>query len=257
MNLGSLHFCNVADASVLNGQTVDQFLAIANNQLGGGAAPFGTAVTALIARQVNEAFVDGVPSPFAQESLRVGGCGWTNGEMRTFTQFAYGDPTTAGGAVLISNYNSLYGVTDLVVGGINTMRFTSATAVFTYLPAIGAPASLSGNLLNPLTSSSGEFGGQVLALQLNVDFSGSGAIPSAMDLGSLYICNYALVPQVNGQTVDQFLTTANSLLGGGSASFGSGAASIVATEINSAFINGVPSPFAQSNLFDGACPLAP
>jgi hypothetical protein len=174
--------------------------------------------------------------------------------MRTFTQNSYGDGTSTGGSVLSANFGNLYGATNLVVGGANTMRFTSSTAVITYLPASGIPASLSGSLTNPLSSSSGDLGGQVVALQLNVDFSGSGAISGVVDLGSLYICNYASTPTVNGQTVDQFLTTANWLLGGGSAPFGPGAATTIANLLNNAFVDGAPSTFAQNSLFAGPCP---
>ena len=42
------------------------------------------------------------------------------------------------------------------------------------VPAGGTPAALTADLLNPATSSSGVFGGQVLALRLNVDFSAAG-----------------------------------------------------------------------------------
>jgi hypothetical protein len=182
------------------------------------------------------------------------GCGWRTGDMRTFPQGAYGDATSHGGTLLAANFGAQYGANSLLVGGAQTLRFTTASAVISYLPASGVPAALTGSLTNPLTSSSGEFGGQIVALQINADFSGAGVIAGARDLGSLYICSYAASPLVNGQTVDQFLVTANSLLGGGSASFGIGTANAVAAQINNAFVDGVPSTFAQENLVAGPCP---
>lgn len=181
------------------------------------------------------------------------GCGWSAGDMHTFPQSAYGDSTSLAGMTLAANFSSLYGSTTLVVGGANTLRFTTAPAVFTYLPATGAPGILTGSLTNPLTSSSGELGGQVLALQLNTDLSVSGSLTSATPLGSLYICHYGAVTQLNGQTVDELLATANSILGGGSATFGPGTATTVASLINNAFVDGTPSTFAQANLQSGPC----
>jgi hypothetical protein len=253
--LRSLYFCNFTAVPQLNGLTIEQFLTTANWVLGGGSAALSADRISAVANAINNAFVDGTPSAFAQANLVAGpGCGWKAGDMRTFPQSAYSDIATAGGALLATNFSSLYGATTLVVGGTNTMRFTTAAAVFTYLPATGAPGPLTGSLTDPLTSSSGELGGQVLALQLNVDLSGSGAIPGAASLGSLYICNYVAVPVLNGQTVNQFLTTANWILGGGSASFGGGTATTVASALNSAFVDGAPSAFAQANLVAGNCP---
>jgi len=134
------------------------------------------------------------------------------------------------------------------------MTFTSAGAVFTYLPALGAAGVLTGSLHNPTTSSSGEFGGEVLALQLNVDFSDADLLANTTPLGDLRFCNFTAVPVLNGQTVRQFLATANTILGGGSAPYGASTASIVASLINDAFADGTPSIFAQTNLFVGACP---
>ncbi len=47
-------------------------------------------------------------------------------------------------------------------------------AVEGYLPASGPPGALNADLLNPVSSSSGEFGGEVVALRINVDFSAAG-----------------------------------------------------------------------------------
>ena len=99
------------------------------------------------------------------------------------------------------------------------------------------------------------FGGEVTALALNVDFSDAGVLPGAPSpLGDLRICNFAPLPAVNGATVRALLATANALLGGGSATISIGQATSMASIINGAFLNGTPSPFAQDNLVNGACP---
>jgi hypothetical protein len=179
------------------------------------------------------------------------GCGWSAGDMLTAVQESWGDESSGTVAVLGANFGAVYGGAGVTVGGTNTMTFTSAAAVVAYLPAIGSAGALSGSLINPQSSSSGVLGGQVLALQLNVDFSA--VFGNATPLGSLTICNFSLVPSLNGQTVNQFLATANWFLGGGGASFGPTAASSVASLINGAFENGTPSTFAQTNLVAGAC----
>lgn len=179
------------------------------------------------------------------------GCGWDPGDMRTNTQAAWGDPGSSAAALLSANFFSLYG-SSLVIGGAATITFTSAGAVFTYLPALGTPGVLTGNLQDPQSTSAGEFGGELLGLQLNADFSS--LLANSVALGSLRICNFSLFPSLNGQTVDQFLATANHILGGGSAPFGATEATAVARLINLAFVSGTPSTFAQQSLVAGACP---
>jgi hypothetical protein len=178
------------------------------------------------------------------------GCGWKAGDMLTFSQSDWGDSSTIAGNLLTNNFPNLYG-SSLVVGGLATMTFTSASAVFDYLAAAGIPAPLTTSLLNPRTSSSGQLGGEVLALRLNVDFSSAGL--TASNLGALTICDFTAVPQLNGQTVAQFLATANLVLGGGSAALSPSVAAAVARLINIAFLDGNPSTFAEANLRVGGC----
>lgn len=178
------------------------------------------------------------------------GCGWDPSDMETASQTAWGDSTSSAGATLISTFNSLY-PTDLVVGGTNALRFTDASAVFVYLPAAGSAGVLTSTIVNPITTSAGEFGGQVTALRLNVDHSSQ--FGNAVSLASLTICGLATLPTMNGQTVGQFLTTANQILGGGSASISASQATALARFINTAFVSGSPSDFAQTSLVAGNC----
>ena len=98
------------------------------------------------------------------------------------------------------------------------MLLTSSSALSTYLPSSGLPAPLSATLVDPTSSGSGVFGGEVVALRLNVDFSDAGYMPGllAVALGDLVIHDYAALPEINGLTVRQFLDQANVTLGGAS-----------------------------------------
>ena len=173
--------------------------------------------------------------------------------MRTYNQNSWGDVTTDAGALLNANFVSVYG-SSVVVGGMFTMTFTSASDVFSYLPALGTAGVLTGSLQNPPISSAGEFGGEVLALRLNVDFSAADLLASSSSLSDLRFCDFAALPSLDGQTVDQFLATANAILGGGSGPFGATTAAGVARLVNNSFVDAEPSSFAQAVLVSGACP---
>jgi hypothetical protein len=243
-DFGSLRICNVTSQPALNDQTVEQFLATANHLLGGGSATIGTSTAAALARLLNASFAGGNPSTFAQENLVAGPCpaNWSVGQMRTAPQDTWESGTPS--SLLMSHFASLYG--SLVIGGTFTATFTSVAAVFTYLPSVGNAAALNANLTNPQTTASGELGGQVLALRLNIDLST--AFGNDLSFGGLRICGFAAVPSVNNMTVEEFLATANWILGGGSAAFGANTAATVANLLNGAFSDGVPSSFAQANL---------
>src|SRR5262249_9577585 len=86
--------------------------------------------------------------------------------------------TTVPGAILVGFFSYIYptGLEIGISGGAgHSMRFTSGVAVQNYLPGSGSTAALSADLVNPTNSSSGIFGAQVLALQLNVDFGDAGS----------------------------------------------------------------------------------
>ncbi len=92
-----------------------------------------------------------------------------------------------------------------------SMKFMSSLAVQDYLPAGGTPDKLTADLLDPTTSSSGVFGGQVLALKLNIALSDSGATPPS--LGDLVYRNPG--DALHGYTVREILAAAETALGGG------------------------------------------
>jgi hypothetical protein len=171
--------------------------------------------------------------------------------METYSQATWGDSSSAAGATLISTFNSFY-PGDLVVGGTKQLRFTDSSTVFSYLPATGSPGALTNSIVDPITTSAGDFGGEVTALKLNIEHSSQ--FGNAVPLASLTICALATLPTMNGQTVAQFLAVANHILGGGSATISAGQASALARFINLAFEAGAPSTFAQENLVAGNCP---
>ncbi|HKQ37240.1 MAG TPA: thrombospondin type 3 repeat-containing protein [Verrucomicrobiae bacterium] len=256
---GDLRLCN--QSSGPNDLTVREVLAIANTLLGGGAAPYTIAQVDALLQQLNVTFGGGQLTTFAQENLFMGSCPctasrWKAGDMETYGQGAWGDSSTTVGMRLGTHFDTIYpDPGHLVVGGDFVMRFQTAAAVWNYLPAAGPNNVLNSNHMDPDESSAGAFGGQVVALRINVDFSEADLLLSTTALGDLYICNYALVPAVNGMTVEQFLALANNILGGNNnAVIDADQASTVANAINTAFVNGVPSAFAQECLFVGGCP---
>src|SRR5205823_4635343 len=148
------------------------------------------------------------------------GCGWKQGDMRSFSQFNWDavDPNggLTGGNLLLTYFDGLYSV--LEVGGTHTISFTSASNVLAYLPASGAPAALNATLTDPTSTSAGVFAADVLALKLNIDFSDHKylAHASSTAFGDLLICGVSPLPDAT--TIRQLLGTANTLLGGGSVS---------------------------------------
>jgi len=139
------------------------------------------------------------------------------------------------------------------------MLFTSASALFSYLPGSGLPAPLNATLVDPSTSASGIFGGEVVGLRLNVDFSDAHLLGSiAIPLGDLVIHDYAPL-DANGLTVREFLAQANSALGGGILSYDYAFATTLVQELNASFSieGGTPSQFAQDHLRVGAAAPVP
>jgi len=178
---------------------------------------------------------------------------WAPGQVITFTQhdFAAGG---SGANVLSNNYLTVYPSALVVVGepitGF-TMAFDNAAAIESYLPTSGVDGALDSNLFDPPTSSSAVFGGDVLALQLNVDFSDAGITlgTSGIPFGDLLIANDTVFPAFNGMTVREILADANTDLGGGDSSFSLGELEDIIPTLNFAFDDGgTPSVFAQDSL---------
>jgi hypothetical protein len=136
-----------------------------------------------------------------------------DGDFCSFSQGGFGG-RGAPYDLLAANFATVY-PTGVEVGipgaGGFSMKFTSAVAVQAYLPAGGTSGNLTADLINPASSSSGVFGGQVLALKLNIALSDAGATNTGF--GDLYYCDAA--SSLHGQTVRQILAVAETALGGG------------------------------------------
>jgi hypothetical protein len=184
---------------------------------------------------------------------------WNAGDLITYVQGSWGgDPgVDAGATLLVAKYDTVYASTFGIVSVGSpsgfTMVFTDASSVLVYLPAIGPFAPLNGNTLNPISTASGAFGGEVLGLQFNVDFSDAGFLvgTSGIPFGDLVLTGFSsltpLVP-LNGLTVRQFLGDVNTLLGGGSSIISIGDLGTTMNDLNASFSYGQPSQFAQDHL---------
>jgi hypothetical protein len=181
------------------------------------------------------------------------GCKFCSAPLCTYTQGAYGQtnphtglPDGAPALLLWNNFATVYpsGVEVGIAGvGGYSMQFSTAAAIAAYLPAGGPADSLNADLVNPTSSNSGVFGGQVLALKINVDFSAAGLTQNG-PLGALVLCNF-------GVTVDQVLADANTVLGGGTLpSYVTSISDLndLVDNLNKAFDNCMDTDWAEANL---------
>jgi hypothetical protein len=130
----------------------------------------------------------------------------------TFTQFTQGGwgSTPEGnnpGKLLAEKFASVYPTGFVIIGGRFTLKFTSASAIEAFLPQGSTPAALTASAVNP-TNRITVLAGQVLALQLNIDFSAKGLTRAG--LGELTLTSGNLA----GQTVNAVAELANRVLGG-------------------------------------------
>lgn len=257
---GDLSICGITQLPQLHGMTIREFAAEVNSLLGGGTAVYGIVELEPIADDLSNAFAAGTPSAFAQEHLMSGPCPepWQPGEVVTYTQDVWGTPTSDAGMLLADYFDAVYftagGV--LRVGGTYTMTFTSALAIFVYQPSVGPAGPLNADLSDPTSTASGQFGGEVVGLELNIDFSDAGHTlgTSGLRFGDLTLCGFT-GPQaaLNGTTARDFLATANVALGGGPAPLPITELNDLAVQLNASFGGGGVSLFAQRHLVSGSC----
>ena len=179
---------------------------------------------------------------------------WQVGDETTYNQGVWGaPPNNVGAELLTAEFNTVYASEGGVIVGSTsgfTMGFTDSTAVDAYEPSVGPYEPLNSNVLNPITTSSGAFGGDVLALEFNVDFSDAGFLPAASGIpfGDLLLEGFSTLPQLDGLTVRQFLGDMNILLGGGSSIVSIDDLGTIVNDLNSSFSFGTPDQFAQDHL---------
>jgi hypothetical protein len=189
----------------------------------------------------------------ASISIYTGTCAYQTGDFCTYSQGGWGGSPNGGpGRILADNFATVY-PTGVEVGipgaGGYSMQFTSSAAVGAYLPANSTAAVLNADLINPLTSSSGVFGGQILALQINVDFNNANIITGTKgNMSSLILTNTGT--SLDGQTVAQILAVSNTALGGGVMPSGFTPATLntLVANLDLSFDGCTPSEWAQTHL---------
>lgn len=171
--------------------------------------------------------------------------GFATGE---FVSYGQADWVTIGTAtqLLENNFSGVYSHVgaELVVGDTSNFEllFSSAVAVESYLPASGNPGPLDESLLNPFTTSSGVFGGDVVALALDVDFSAAGVLahPAGTVFGNLFLTGYdGPLSDLNGMTVNQLLKIEELALSGDPSPIPIAVLQPAVDSLNGAFSNGI------------------
>jgi hypothetical protein len=168
----------------------------------------------------------------------------------TYSQELWGgNPATGAAKLLHDNFDNIYPA-GLRVGTGFSIFYTNVIDLLGYLPASGAPNALASNLIDPSSSSSGEFGGAVTALKIDIDFSDANLTlgTAGVRFGDLFLHDFSALPALNGVTVRQFLDSANTALGGGSALYSITDLDSVTVDLNAAFIGGAATLFAQAHL---------
>lgn len=157
---------------------------------------------------------------------------------KTYTQGGWGANCSGNNPAsqLQNNFSTVF-PNGVEIGCTNKLRFTSATAVRNYLPQGGTASALaSGTSTNPL-SGGGVFGGQLLALAINLKMDQvlSNFASSTGNLKDLVITS----GNFKSWTVQQFFDEANKKIGGcTAANFTFSQYSDVAAAINENYDNG-------------------
>ncbi len=124
-------------------------------------------------------------------------------------------------------------------------------ALLDYLPSTGPAAPLNAILVDPFTTISGIFGGQVAGLRLNIDFSDAGILsqPSGVSFGDLLLTGLTGdIAGLDGLSPRQFQRIANDFLGGALEPYPIADFSAVLMLINGAFEGGFHNAWADAHL---------
>ena len=178
---------------------------------------------------------------------------FADGDVITYPQVAWGASGSTAASVLINNFNTVYPSGELEVGipgAGNSIALTGSSFVLELLPTTGADGPLLIDETNRSATTSGSFGGDVVALRLDVDFSDAGVTLGALGIpfGDLTLSTVPLLPGLDNMTVRQFLDLVSTLLGGGSGIYTINELAGVNDDLTNAFVGGVVSPFAEDHL---------
>jgi hypothetical protein len=200
----------------------------------------------------------------ASDSLS-GASAWQNGDLTTYQQTEWGDTPngTNPASLLNNNYDSVYsatgGVFEIGISGSGgfSIQFTNASNLLAYLPASGTIGALDADYIDPPSTPSGGFGGEITGLKLNIDFSDAGLVSgnTGLKFGDLRLCNIPSPSSLDGSTVRGFLGLVDTLLGGGSNGYAITDLDPITADLNAAFVDGTTaSTWAQQHLQPGSCP---
>ena len=190
-------------------------------------------------------------------AVPAGATSFSFGQFVTYDQTIWGGPLIAGTPpqLIHDNFHILYpGVFELGIplsSGGHFMDFTDQSTLLVYLPQSQAPGALNANVIDPDSTSSGIFGGQIAALKLDIDFSDAGVLahPAEIGFGDLVLTGLGGgLTGVNGLTVRQVSSVANIMLGGGSEPYSFVDFSQLLTDVNASFDGGFVSVFAEDHL---------
>ena len=208
--------------------------------------------------------IGGTPASAASCTDGASGCAWQPGDLTTHSDTQWKADLQSD--LLTPTYNTVYASTN---GAFRTGTpngpgffdgFGSATTLANYLGQSGTPAALTGSFINPPQGSdgSGQFGSQVAALKLNIDFSAAGHLRnSATAFGDLSVCDTGN-GSVDDLSVQQILDAANTVLSGHPLSgLPPSALTTLLVSLNTAFPVNSVSQYARDHLVNGACPVNP
>jgi hypothetical protein len=181
---------------------------------------------------------------------------FATGAFVSYGQGAYAnDPTVT--AYLSDHFGDVYNgspVFELVVGGTTpgsfNISFDGAAGVLGYFPSGGPPAALTASMLDPDHTASGVFGGDVVALALDIDFNAKGYLGKLTNaFGDLVLTGFnGSLSGLNGMSVSDFLALSELALGGGTTGYSYSDLDGVASGISTSFTDGTPLDFATDHL---------
>jgi hypothetical protein len=179
------------------------------------------------------------------------------GQFGTFSQDSWGTLGSAASSLLVNSFFTVYlnGV-EIGISGIggNSAIFNTPEAILDYLPTSGSPDALDNDLQDPMSTSAGAFGGNVLALQLDVDFDDANLLgrTSALAFRNLVLSDLDTLSRFHGLTVGQVLAVMNRALGADLSTVSDSSDfdrfDSLARALTESFEAGTPSQFAQDHL---------
>ncbi|MCF8242719.1 MAG: choice-of-anchor A family protein [Melioribacteraceae bacterium] len=158
--------------------------------------------------------------------------------METYTQGGWGSTPNGGnpGTIREDHWDDVF-PDGMIISSVYTLTFTSSDAIEDFLPSGGRPGAMDEDRTNPWKGKhvGGNFGGQVVALTLNVEYDAAGFIGEN---------DYALEDLIivedpfEGMTVREFLTLAQNALTGTETEYEFSELNEMATELNENFDDG-------------------